>query len=293
MKRLLLTLLVCALIGTGCGSGTGYEGLKTSVRIVPEELTDFGYLTLDVTLDPQEGFVPWSGERQIYVDFWRERSRERLLTTVNPLATPPTQWKPGHPIQFRQTCFIPRFLDELDPDFEGFETLRVEMGLMDPHGEKPRITLWEKRFPVEPASLVAPEVLFTEGWNNLEVDPQAGDPRCRQWRWTTRRAVCQLENTGHPCDLIIRGKVEKSILPDQEIRILLGEKELDHFKPEGDLFERSYRIDPSTLPEGNDFTLSIVCSETFIPANRDTTSQDQREMGAQIFFMYYRVSMND
>ena len=51
MKRLLLTLLVCALIGTGCGSGTGYEGLKTSVRIVPEELTDFGYLTLDGSCD--------------------------------------------------------------------------------------------------------------------------------------------------------------------------------------------------------------------------------------------------
>ena len=77
---------------------------------------------------------------------------------------------------------------------------------------KNRSILFEKKINIQPASINAPEIVYDEGWNEIETDVNAKDPFHKSWRWTTAKSVCIIENPKKECTLIIKGGVNKIAL---------------------------------------------------------------------------------
>jgi len=63
---------------------------------------------------------------------------------------------------------------------------------------------------------------------------------------------------------------------------------LDEFNPEESQFEKSYRIKKEMLGEEDKFYLVISTDKTFIPKQAILSSKDERELGVQISFIYFR-----
>ena len=66
---------------------------------------------------------------------------------------------------------------------------------------------------------------------------------------------------------------------------------LDEFIPEEDHFSREYTITPQMMGDGDEFSLKIETDKVFVPAKVFPDSKDNRELGAQIFFIYFREKL--
>ena len=135
--------------------------------------------------------------------------------------------------------FIPQFLNEFDVDFEGYEEMKLTVGLYNPKAQEKPIILFEKKINIQPASINAPEIVYDEGWNEIETNVNAKDPFGKSWRWTTAKSVCIIENPKKECTLIIKGGVNKTVFQDQKLTFRINDAILDEFIPDGgDFFPR-------------------------------------------------------
>jgi hypothetical protein len=63
---------------------------------------------------------------------------------------------------------------------------------------------------------------------------------------------------------------------------------LDEFVPAESVFEKSYNILEEMLGDKEEFYLTIEVDKTFVPAKVFPDSTDERELGLQISFIYFR-----
>jgi hypothetical protein len=185
--------------------------------------------------------------------------------------------------------FIPQFLDEFDIDFEGYEEIRLTVGLYKPAEEKEaKFILYQKVLNVESASLNAPELVYDEGWNQPEHDPKIKNPKEQSWRWTKKTAVCIVQNPRKESLLIIKGGVDKAKIADQKVIFKINDQVLEEFVPGTAKFAKEYVIAPEKMGSEDEFKLVIETDKTFIPSELDANVNDDRELGVQIFFLYFR-----
>ncbi|MEI6613835.1 MAG: hypothetical protein WCL37_02975, partial [Chrysiogenales bacterium] len=57
------------------------------------------------------------------------------------------------------------------------------------------------------------------------------------------------------------------------------------------MFSREYTISPEQMGVGDEFFLKIESDKVFIPAKVIPGSTDSRELGMQIFFIYFREKL--
>ena len=196
-------------------------------------------------------------------------------------------------LKYSRVLFIPQFLNEFDVDFEGYEEIKLTVGLYNPKstGQEKPIILFEKKINIQPASINAPEIVYDEGWNGLETDVNAKDSFNRSWRWTMAKSVCIIENPKKECTLIIKGGVNKTALPDQKVIFKINDSLLEEFIPTEAMFSREYTITPEQMGVGDEFSLKIETDKVFVPAKVFPGSNDSRELGMQIFFIYFREKL--
>jgi len=58
--------------------------------------------------------------------------------------------------------------------------------------------------------------------------------------------------------------------------------------PESSKFAKEYVITPEKLGSEDEFKLVIETDKTFIPSEQDANANDDRELGIQIYFLYFR-----
>ncbi|MBN1197670.1 MAG: hypothetical protein JXA62_09710 [Candidatus Aminicenantes bacterium] len=285
-------LILVVLVFLSCGKGSDPRGLDLNLAIQPDMLTDFLYAKMDYTYRLSEDFEGFSKDYAVFVHFWRTRSKEMLVQDDHMPEILTTQWRPGQKVEYSRTLFIPKFLDEIDIDFEGYEEIRITVGLWDPDSsEDEKILLFRKNVKVHPASVVAPEIVYAEGWNNVETDPSIDNPRERRWQWTTKKAVCVVENPKKESTLIIQGGVDKAKIPDQKVIFRINDQLLEEFIPETAKFEKRYTLTPAQMGNDYEFRFTIETDKAFVPAMLDPQSSDKRELGIQIYFLYFREAL--
>jgi hypothetical protein len=193
LKKISIMFLIM-LVSFGafsCKKGPAIEGLGLEVTFSEEKLSDNLVTDVLFTWKTNENFVALNEDFSVYVHFWHN---DNLLfqDDHNPeVAT--TQWEPNKEYTYTRRVFIPPFIDEFDPNFKGEEDLRLVIGLASPYdrtGESKQDVLAEK-LKVYPPPLDTPEVIYEEGWYDLEIDP---DAFLKQWRWTAQRARCIIDN---------------------------------------------------------------------------------------------------
>ncbi|MCX6582611.1 MAG: radical SAM protein [Candidatus Aminicenantes bacterium] len=148
--------------------------------------------------------------------------------------------------------------------------------------------LLSPRIPgIKPDVLNAFEVVYREGWYPLETNSDIEDPDWQSWRWTSKKAVCQLKNPGKNALLIIRGSVDKSVFRDQTIFFKINDTLLDEFIPGTAKFFKEYIIHPEMMGKAAEFSLILETDKVFSPSALNPGTGDNRELGAQIYHLFF------
>ncbi len=288
MKKILVLFFISFFL-ISCGSKKNDE-IKLQLTLSPQPLTDFLYLNMNYSFQLSEKFKQLDKNYKIYVHFWRAKSKEIILQDDHNPPKETKSWQPQEQISYSRTVFVPKFINEYeDLNFEGSEDVKISIGLYDPENPKERkIELYQEKLKFEPVSNVAPEIIYDEGWYELESNPSTADQFEKTWRWTARSANCIIENHKKDLKLIIKGGVPKSVFPDQKVTIKINGNILEEFIPETARFEKEYILSADKLGNSDEFNLTFETDKTFIPEKIETNSKDNRELGFQIFMIYVR-----
>ncbi|MBN2345455.1 MAG: hypothetical protein JXO51_03625 [Candidatus Aminicenantes bacterium] len=287
-SKLLGMLLALAMLTLSCGKKTDRRGIDLDLKLSPSTVTDSLFLKMDYEFKTAADFKKLGTDFSIFVHFWRVNGKEMLLQDDHSPVKGTGSWAANETISYSRVVFIPQFLNEFDVDFEGYEDLKLTVGLYDPKKKEEPIILFEKKLTIQPASINAPEIVYDEGWNEIETDVNAKNPFAKSWRWTTGKSVCIIENPRKECTLIIKGGVNKTAFQDQKLILRINDSLLDEFIPAEADFSREYTVSPQLMGDGDEFSLRIETDKVFVPAKVLPDSKDNRELGAQIFFIYFR-----
>lgn len=292
MKLKFVWLLFPIIVATSfCGKKSDRKEIDLAMTLAPETVTDSLYFKMDYEFKTTPAFKKLTADYSIFVHFWRVNSKEMLLQDDHqPLKSTGT-WTANDRIRYSRVVFIPQFLNEFDVDFEGYEEMKLTIGLVNPKAPEQPINLFEKKINIQPASISAPEIVYDEGWNEIETDVNAKDPFYRSWRWTTAKSICIIENPKKECTLIIRGGVNKAAFQDQKLTFKINETLLDEFIPAEGKYSREYTVTPQMMGDADEFSLKFECDKVFSPDKVFPNSKDNRELGAQIFFLYFREKL--
>lgn len=289
--KIIISILLLLLFMTSCGKKFDSKGIILGLDIFPETITDFLFVKMNYSFKFSDEFTTLDKDYRIFVHFWRMMNREMLLQDDHlPLESSLT-WKKGEDLKYSRIIFIPKFIDEIDVDFKGYEEVKLTVGLYEPGGKEDKIVLFQKVLNVQSASLNAPYIDYTEGWNVLETNLKIKSPGQRKWRWTTKRSVCTIENPQEEADLIIRGGVDKLKFQNQKVIIKINDKLVDEFIPKTAKFTKKYKISPELMGNEDEFQLIFETNKTFVPSRLDAQVKDNRELGIQIYFLYFRKSL--
>lgn len=128
---------------------------------------------------------------------------------------------------------------------------------------------------------------YLRGWYDLETSADIPDTSIRQWRWTAKRAECRLSNPKKNALLMIRGAVNKHLLKHQKIRIKINGALLDEFEPGTSSFFKEYRLSPDLMGDNEAVSLFIETDRTFTPSLLDPGIDDARQLGVQVYDMFF------
>ena len=282
---IIVTLVLLMMVSFHCKKQTQIKGIDLNVSFSEEQLSD--HLITDMTFDwkTMSDLEKISQDYMVFVHFWHKNNLLFQDDHMPELAT--TQWEPDKTYTYKRRIYIPDFIDEFDADFKGPENLKLIIGFFSPYDRsgKSKQDILSKNLKVFPPPLDTPDVIYENGWYDLEINP---DAYLKQWRWTGKEARCVIDNPHRDALLVIKGGVNLEVLKEQTVIFKINELTLDEFIPQESHFEKPYNIKNEMLGKGEQFVLTITTDKTFIPAETIPKSKDSRELGVQISFIYFR-----
>ena len=281
----LFFLLVAVALLFGCRESSPVRGINLEVEFYETPLTDRLYTDIEYRWMFRDGFKKIDQNCAVFVHFWH---RSNLIFHDNHRPEiPVSRWEPGQEYIYSRKIYIPQFIDALDPEFKGPDTLKLSIGLSFPQDKsgKPLKKIYEKKLKVFPPPADTPVIIYEDGWSDFEIDPES---YLKRWRWTAKEARCIIDNPRRNSLLVIRGGVMKNAVQDQKVMIKINDFSLDEFIPRRNHFEKFYGIDMGMLGGEDRFFLVISTDKTFIPAKVIPGSGDKRELGIQVSFLYFR-----
>ncbi len=210
---------------------------------------------------------------------------EIMWTDDHQPPTPTTQWKPGMPVEYSRTMFVPKF------PYEG--KTYVEVGLYAPAtGERVKMegeSTGQRAYRVASFDLKlksdAPFIVFTEGWHEAEV---SGEGSGVEWQWTRKVGTLAFKNPMR--DAVLYLQVDQPVAGQgaSKVDVTIGDTVVDSFAlPQGRREVRKIAISKDQFGTADPVTLNIVPDKTFVPASIPALrSTDVRELGVRVFRAY-------
>ncbi len=277
--------LAAGLLSVSCAKKAEVKGVELTVGFAEKDLTD--NLITDVQYRWKTGpdFVKLDKDYNVFVHFWHGTN---LLFQDDYVPNPPTSaWRANQDYRIVRRIHIPAFIDVFDPQFKGEETLRVAVGLYSPYDRsgKSKIDLYERKLKVTPPPPDTPEIVYEDGWYDLETNP---DSYLKSWRWMGKEARCLIDNPNRDALLVVRGGINRDAQKDPKITVKINDTVLDEFVPTETFFEKAYEVKKDQLGTKKEFYLTLAVDKTFVPEKVTPGSKDTRELGAQISLVYFR-----
>jgi hypothetical protein len=225
-----------------------------------------------------------AGEHTVFVH-WVGPGGELLWTDDHVPPVPLQQWRPGTPIEYDRTMFVPR-VSVAGP-------VQVEIGIYSP-ADGARLTLTgatdgTRAYPVatleirpDPSSVF---VAFGEGWHN----PEIGETLGREWRWSRASGRLAFRNPERPAELWLElDQPVTALAAPQQVELRIGGTVVDTFSlAPGTLQIHKTPLTVEAMGGGETVDLEIVPSESFVPANVPMLkSGDRRTLGVRVFNAY-------
>ena len=279
-------LIIAAALSLGaCRKKAEVAGVELSVMFSAPTLSDNLITDVEYKWKTTDAFVKFDKDLNVFVHYWHKTNM--LFADDYVPAVPTSKWEKGKEYTLKKRIYIPKFIDEFDPQFKGEEQLRLSAGLFNPFdrtGQSEKEIL-SKKLTVAPPPIGTPEIIYESGWFDLESNP---DSVLKQWRWTAKEARCVVDNPKKDALLVIRGGVNLQAAKDQKITIRINDTVLDEFIAAQELFEKSYDIKKEQLGDKNEFNLIFAVDKPWIPAKVFPNSKDDRALGIQVAFIYFR-----
>ena len=273
-------ILVISLVSFQCDKNIAVKGVDLDISFSEKTLS--GNLMTDVLYKwkTEKEFINPARDLNVFVHFWHKGNL--LLTDDHTPETATSQWEPGKEYVYTRKIYIPPFLDEYSPDFEGEEKLKISIGFFSSTGEQDAVKqkIFDKTVSVLPFQEDSPEIIYGEGFYDLEIRPET---YLKQWRWTAKTAKCLIDNPRKDFLLIIKGGIN---LDEQTLVFKINNLTLDEFVVRDIFFEKSYQIKKEMLGDRDEFHLILSTDKTFVPAKIDPDSADGRELGVCISLIY-------
>lgn len=278
-------IIAAALSFSACSKKTQVGGVELTVTFSEPALSDNLITDVEYKWKTTDAFVKLDKDYNVFVHYWHKGNM--LFADDYVPEIPTSKWEKGKEYAVKRRIYIPKFIDEFDPQFKGEEQLRLSIGFFNPYdrtGQSEKEVL-SKKLTVVPPPIGTPEVIYESGWYDLETNP---DSILKQWRWTAKDARCVVDNPKKDALLVVRGGVNLQAVKDQKITIKINGVVLDEFLATRELFEKSYDIKKEQLGDKNDFNLVFSVDKTWVPAKIVPNSKDERNLGIQISFIYFR-----
>ncbi|UCC41196.1 MAG: hypothetical protein JSV96_07165 [Candidatus Aminicenantes bacterium] len=282
---IVVIMMLLALVSFHCRKKAAVKGVELEIKFSESPLSDYLITDIKYTWKTSSEFIKVSQDYNVFVHFWHKNNL--ILRDDHTPEFPTSQWESLKEYSYMRRIFIPRFIDEFDPEFEGEETLKISAGFFSPYdrtGESKRDVL-VKKVKVLPPPPDTPEVIYEDGWYNHEINPESF---LKEWRWTAKEARCIVDNPHRDALLVIKGGLNIDALDDQKVIFKINDLVLDEFIPKQSYFEKSFNIKKEMLGEGDEFILTFLTDKTFIPSKLIPGSTDERELGIQISSIYFR-----
>lgn len=249
-------------------------------RLSDDLVTDIQFIW---RTDPD--FIPKSTKAEVFMLFWH--GSNLLHQDYHVPEVPLSEWEPGKEYAYSRQIYIPKFMDTEASDFSDEETLKLSIGFYFPgrRDEESKQDIQTKALKIYPSSLETPKIVYKEGWYDIEVNPTDD---LKLWRWTEKEAICLIDNPHRDALLVIKGGIDKSRLGNQKVIFKINDSVLDEFVPSEKLFNKSYDITKNMIGKERQFQLLIATDKTFVPAKVIPGSEDSRELGVKISFLYFK-----
>jgi hypothetical protein len=287
MRKISIILLAAAmsLVVMNCQKKAQVEGVSLEASFSEETLTDNLITEMHYQWKTDSNFAGMSKNYMVFVHFWHEENmlfQDDHLTEVST-----SKWEPGKEYSYTRRIYIPSFIDEFDPQFKGMEELKLVIGLYSPYDRagKSKSEILTKKLKISLPPLDTPEIIYEDGWYDEEINTESF---LKRWRWTAKEARCIIDNPHRDALLVMKGGVNLEALDDQKVIFKINDLILDEFIPEESSFEKSYQIKKEMVGDEDEFYLVIGTNKIFVPKKVYPDSQDERVLGIQISFIYFR-----
>lgn len=277
-------LFIFLIVSFVCKTKTQIKGIDLNITF-SGKMSDNLLTDMEYTWKTDNEFEKMNQDMNVFVHFWH--GNNLLIQDDHVSKLPTSQWEPNKQYSYKREVYIPSFIDKFDPSFKGNDYLRLSVGFYSPYDRtgKSKNEILEKKIKVLPQPDDTPEIIYEDGWYDLEIDPET---YLKQWRWTAKVARCIIDNPHRDAILLIRGGIQSEVFENQTVRFKINNLILDEFIQEGNYFDKSYDIKKEMLGEGDVYYLTFETDKTFIPAEQFTDSRDVRELGIVISFIYFR-----
>jgi len=205
---------------------------------------------------------------------------------------PTSQWKPGQPIQYTRTRFVPvfPFLGEAAVEIGLYrDQERLPLQASDP--AKSEST--NRAYRVGTLQLLPSSenvfVMFRSGWHPIEFAP---DEPTLTWQWTQKQAVFSFKNPKKDVTLYMEFDARSDLFPDkkQSVTVSSGDQPIATFEASSSL--KTLQQIPITAAQlgGNDVAeIRIDVDKTFVPAKLPGGGRDARELGIRVYHTFIEV----
>ena len=195
---------------------------------------------------------------------------------------PVAEWQPGERVEYERRTVVPMY------PYIGEVTGALGLYAAD-SGERLSLAgreVGDRTYRVATLTLEPqPETAFLaygEGWYRSEIAGGAS------WRWTADRAVVGFRNPRSDVALAmeLRGRAGAAGEP-QRVSLTIDERPVHELELDGrgPTIVRQ-RLSAGDLGAEDIVELTLDVDPTFVPAERDPSSTDTRELGVQVFYLF-------
>lgn len=281
-----LAVLV-ALSAAGCGGEDVSRAVAASVTLdIPDSIPLGAPFDIGYTWTPRDDFQAPGDDYKIFVHFVDPDGNIVAQDDHYP-PLPTTQWTVGQPVSYRHWVYPD---PDLRPDY-----FDVYVGMYDDEGQV--ATVHEGRFQNRP--LVSSVIVraddqggvpvYLEGFEERETSLTTDDVFHRQWQWMRRTGTVAFGNPHGPATLHLRALSPVDYLEGgaQQVTIRAGEQVIATFEAtDSSPYLMRFDVPGNGLGDGEWVDFTIEVDKIFVPAQVEEGSDDIRELGLQVFWLY-------
>lgn len=285
----LAALLLAALATAACGGEDVSRTVDASVSLdLPESMPVGAPFDIGYTWTPNEGFEPPAEDYKVFVHFVDPDGNIVAQDDHFP-PQPTSQWSEGKPLTYRHWLYPD---PDLRPDY-----FDVYVGLYDGESMEQVATMHEGTFENRPqvhsiavrADDQGGVPVYVEGFEEREFSLTTADPYLREWQWMRQRGVVAFGNPQGPATLHLRALSPVDFFESrtQRVTIRAGDQEIASFEAtDSSPYLMRFEVPGEGLGDGSWVDFTIEVDQVFVPAQVQEGSDDIRELGLQVYWMY-------